>query len=81
MFDFEFTTALNHTAIQLFEAGLKPAIQDEMMKGRPVLLWDTSQQYFTLEKHHMPLKTNTPKVDEITEKQNPVALDGEIEAV
>jgi hypothetical protein len=35
-FDLRITTALNHVAIQLFVAGLKPSIQDEMMKNMPV---------------------------------------------
>jgi hypothetical protein len=46
-------------AIQLFVAGLKPAIRDNMMKAMPVVLWDAFQQAITLEKIHMPLKTNT----------------------
>ena len=49
-FDLGITTALNHVAIQLFVAGLKPAIRDNMMKAMPILLWDTFQQAITLEK-------------------------------
>jgi hypothetical protein len=63
IFDLGITTALNHVAIQLFVAGLKPSIRDEMMKNMPVLLWDAFQQAITLEKIHTPLKANTPMVN------------------
>jgi hypothetical protein len=36
MFDFGITMALDDVAIQVFVAGLKPAIQGDMMKGMPV---------------------------------------------
>jgi hypothetical protein len=52
------TAALNHRAIQLFVAGLKPAIQDEMMKGMGVILWYAFQEVITFEKIHVPLKVN-----------------------
>jgi hypothetical protein len=73
--------ALSHVAIQLFVAGLKPAISDEMVKSMLVPLWNAFQQAIILEKIHMPLKTITPMVNEISEDQDPVELVGEIEAV
>ena len=80
MVDLGITAAFNHVAIQLFVAGLKPAIRDEMMKNMPVILWDAFQQAITLEKIHMPIKTNLPMVNEI-EEQEIDEIDGEIEAV
>jgi hypothetical protein len=68
-------------AIQLFVAGLKPSIRDEMMKNMPVLLWEAFQQAITLEKIHTPLKTNMPAVNEIADEQDNDEIDGEIEAV
>ncbi len=82
IFDLGVTTALNHVAIQLFVAGLKPAIRDEMMKNMPVLLWEAFQQAITLEKIHTPLKaTMAAAVNEIADEQDNCELDGEIEAV
>ena len=80
-FDLGITTALNHVAIQLFVAGLKPAIRDDMMKAMPIILWDAFQQAITLEKIHTPLKTNLPMVNEVDTEIETEELDGEIEAV
>jgi hypothetical protein len=77
-FDLGITTAFNYVAIQWFVVGFKPVIH-EMMKGMPVILRDIFKQAITLEKIHMPLKTNTPMVAEITDDQDTVELDGEIE--
>jgi hypothetical protein len=79
--DLSITTALNHIATQLFVAGLRPAIWVEMIKGLPVLLWDTFQQDITLAKIHMPFKVNLPMVNKIDENQDTIQLDGKIEAV
>jgi hypothetical protein len=57
------------------------AIWNQMKKGIPVLLWDAFQQAITLEKIHMPLKVNLPKVNEIDEDQDITELGGKIEAV
>jgi hypothetical protein len=81
MFDLGITTALNHVAIQLFVAVLKPTIGDEMMKVMSVLLWGALQQAITLVKIHMPLKTNTPMVNEVAEEQEALELDGEIKFI
>jgi hypothetical protein len=81
IFDLGIITALDHVAIQLFVAGLKPSIGDEMMKNMPVLLWDAFQQAITLEKIHTPLKTNSPMVNEIAKENENSELEGEIEAV
>jgi hypothetical protein len=51
IFDLRITMTLNHVAIQLFVAGLKPTIHHEMMKGMLVLLYDAFQQANTLEKN------------------------------
>ena len=80
--DMGITAAFNHVAIQLFVAGLKPAIRDDLMKNMPVILWDAFQQAITLEKVHMPLKHNLPAVNEIEGEDGDLEeLDGEIAAV
>jgi hypothetical protein len=78
MTDIGITTALSHVVHQLFVAGLKPAIEDEIMKAMTVLLWDAFQQAITLEKIHMLHKVNLPMVNEIDNDQDTTKLEGEI---
>ena len=81
IFDLGMKTAMNHVGIQLFVAGLKPQIRDELMKDMPAVLWDAFQNALTLEKIHMPVKSFTnASVNEISEEDTQ-QIDGEIEAV
>ena len=51
------TTAMNHIGLQLFVAGLRSSIRDELMKNMPDSLWAAFQSAMALEKI-----TSTPKV-------------------
>jgi hypothetical protein len=78
IFDLGITTALNHVAIQLFVAGLKPSIKDEKHANSVMGCFSTGHY---LGENPLPLKTNTPMVNEIADEQETLELDGEIEAV
>ena len=74
-------TAMNHVGIQIFVAGLKPHLRDEIMKDMPGVLWDAFQSALTLEKIHTPVKSSIhATVNEISEDSSDI-IDGEIEAV
>ena len=50
------TTAMNHIGLQLFVAGLRSSIQDELMNNMPESLWAANQLAKALE-----MITSTPK--------------------
>ena len=50
------TTAMNHIGLQLFVAGLRSSIRDELMKNMPASLWEAFQSAMALEKI-----TSTPR--------------------
>ena len=50
------TTAMNHIGLQLFVAGLRSSIRDELMKNMPDSLWAAFQSAMAMEKI-----TSTPK--------------------
>ena len=50
------TTAMNHIGLQLFVAGLRSSIRDELMKNMPASLWEAFQAAMALEKI-----TSTPR--------------------
>ena len=51
------TTAMNHIGLQLFVAGLRSSIRDELMKNMPVSLWAAFQSAMAMEKI-----TSTPRI-------------------
>ena len=81
LFNLGMKTAMNHVGIQLFVAGLRPQIRDDLMKDMPATLWEAFQSALTLEKIHMPIKSSmSASVNEIADEET-TQIDGEIEAV
>ena len=71
---------LNHLAIQIFVAGLRPSIRDKMMENMPVDLWNALQDALRLEKIHAPKVLSS--VNEIAEDTEVFQdIDGEIAAI
>ena len=70
------TTAMNHIGLQLFVAGLRSSIRDELMKNMPASLWEAFQAAMALEKI-----TSTPRataaVNQVSTEQP--ESEGEIE--
>ena len=77
------TIAINHMGLQLFVAGLRPTIRDEMMKNMPDSLWTAFQTALNLEKiHATPKNFSTSTVNEIAEEEGcSDQIDGEIDAI
>lgn len=83
LLDTGITTAMNHIGLQLFVAGLRSSIRDELMKNMPASLWEAFQNAVSLEKISASTKTSStfPTVNEIATEEQDEALELEIDAV
>ena len=75
------TIFANHIALQVFVAGLRPSIRNELMKRMPDTLWNAFQQALAFERIHATPKTTTTSVQEIESFEEAESVDQEIAAV